>query len=390
MGARAGVSSGRYEIGPLLAHGGMADVHRGLDTVSGRPVAVKLLNSCAPQARERARFATEVEALSRLAHPGVVQLLDADLDADPPYLVMELCTGSDLETRIAQGALPAPLVADLAVQLAEALAHAHEQGVVHRDIKPSNVLLTEDGRCLLADFGIARLLGWTSTVTRSGQTLGSPAYLAPEQLASSEVSPAADIYAFGLVLLEALTGQPAFTGPALEVAQTRLYVRPLLPVSLGPAWLRLIEAMTSPDPGERPTAAEIAGTLRGLKAYAGTRPAATRTLTVLPAIRPRPGRRARPRPRRVAGLAAAVVLAGLASAAEFLPGQEPARSGPPAVSPHEVQGPETPGPTRSAEPRARPADRSPAGARQPPAKVHVEHGHHGHGHGHAHGKGGRH
>jgi serine/threonine protein kinase len=148
-------------------------------------------------------------------------------------------------------------VREIGRQLAEALAYAHAQGVVHRDVKPSNVLLCEDDRVLLADFGIARLVGEAEHYTKSGETIGSPAYLAPEQVAAEPIGPEADVYSLGLVLLEALTGVRAYGGSPVEAAVARLHAGPAVPTHLDAGWRSLIVRMTQRDPAFRPSAAEV-------------------------------------------------------------------------------------------------------------------------------------
>jgi hypothetical protein len=136
--------------------------------------------------------------------------------------------------------------------------------VVHRDVKPGNVLVGEDGRARLTDFGIARLLGDAVHYTAPGKMIGTAAYLAPEQLRGEPVDGAADVYALGLVLIEAISGERAFTGPPLEVAVARLSCPPTLPDGLPPGWLGLLGSMTSADPRVRPTAADVAVQLSSL------------------------------------------------------------------------------------------------------------------------------
>ena len=153
-----------------------------------------------------------------------------------------------------------PQLRDLGAQLADALAAVHAGGFVHRDIKPANVLLEDGHRPRLADFGIARALDATAATT-AGCVLGTAAYLAPEQVRGEEIGPAADIYALGLVLLEAHTGRREYPGSALESATSRLYRKPALPDELPTDLSRLLGSMTAADPAERPGAGEVAGLL---------------------------------------------------------------------------------------------------------------------------------
>ncbi|HEX2893636.1 MAG TPA: serine/threonine-protein kinase [Marmoricola sp.] len=245
----------------MIGRGGMADVYRATDQTLLRPVAVKLVRETAEPAEHR-RFVDEARTLASLNHPGLITLLDAGILNEQPYLVMELVSGLTLSARIAQEALDPAEVQRIGRQLATALAYAHGQGIVHRDVKPSNVLLCDDSeRVLLADFGIARLVGSAQHHTKTGDMIGSPAYLSPEQVAGEEVGPEADVYSLGLVLLEALTGVRAFTGAAFETAIARLHRDPDIPEDLAPAWRSLITRMTRREPDRRPSAAEVAAEL---------------------------------------------------------------------------------------------------------------------------------
>ena len=250
----------RYRLDERIGTGGMADVFRATDEVLNRKVAVKVLREVS-DATQRNRFIEEARTLAGLDHPGLITLLDAGIRGERPYLVMTLVEGDTLSSRIASGPLQPDEVAALGSQVARALAYAHGQGVVPRDVKPSNVLLCGDGRALLADFGIARLVGATDHHTRTGEAIGSPAYLAPEQVTGEELTPALDIYSLGLVLLEALTATRAYPGSPVEAAIARLNAAPRVPDSLLPAWRDLIVQMTQRDPQARPSALEVADQL---------------------------------------------------------------------------------------------------------------------------------
>ncbi|MCR6033261.1 protein kinase [Nocardioides sp. zg-579] len=259
----------RYELRDVIGRGGTAVVHRAWDRVLEREVAVKVL--LAPEALEepeaaRLRFAAEAKLLARLDHPALVTLLDAGTSEGRPFFVLELVDGGTVVDMLAAAPLDPVVVADIGAQLADALDHAHAHGIVHRDVKPGNVLVTPDGRVKLADFGIARLLGEVVGVTRTGHTVGTIAYLAPEQVRGERVGAAADIYALGLLLLEALTGVRAYPGTSTESAVARLHHGPTIPLSLPTGWPRLLAAMTAADPAERPTAETAATALRHLAA----------------------------------------------------------------------------------------------------------------------------
>ena len=173
------ILAGRYELGAAVGGGGSAQVHRAWDRKLQRPVAVKLF---APgvSGPDRVRRGQELQTLARLTHPGLVELHDAGRDADRDFLVMQLVEGPSLADLVTRGPLPVPMVVGLGAALAEALAYVHAAGVTHRDLKPDNVLLDEQGRPLLADFGIALLVDGTR-VTVAGDVVGTAAYLAPSR-----------------------------------------------------------------------------------------------------------------------------------------------------------------------------------------------------------------
>lgn len=272
--------AGRYELGATLGRGGMADVHRATDRLLNRTVAVKVLREAAGDESDRARFVAEARTLAGLSHSGLVMILDAgfgrsagttatpvgqaspDLAPDHPFLVMELVEGRTLGQAIAAGPLSLDEAASIGSKVAEALAHVHAHGVVHRDVKPGNVLLGPAGQVKLADFGIARLLGDSARHTRTGHTIGTAAYLAPEQVSGQDVSGATDVYSLGLLLLEAVTGRLEYPGPAMEAAIARLNRPPRLPDDLPAPWRQLLGDMTAMDPVQRPDAAQVAERLR--------------------------------------------------------------------------------------------------------------------------------
>jgi len=250
------VLAGRWQLGPLLGRGGMADVHRGQDLVGGGAVAIKVLR--VPEPTLARRLAQEALALRRVSHPGLVRVLDAGSTPDGrAYLVMELVEGISLAQRLAAGPLSATETARLGTRVAGALAAVHAAGVVHRDVKPGNLLVARDGQVKLADFGIASLAD-VSALTVTGTTLGTAAYMAPEQLQHHQVGPAADVWSLGLVLLECLLGRRLYQGSPAEVVAKRL-ARPVpLPEDLPAPWYALLAAMLAEDPAGRPSATRCA------------------------------------------------------------------------------------------------------------------------------------
>jgi eukaryotic-like serine/threonine-protein kinase len=266
----------RYELGDLIATGGMGDIRRAIDQETGEPVAVKLLRGgVAGGAR---RFEREARTLEQLDHPNVVRLLDAGSREGVPYLVMELIRGPSLRALLDErGSLPAHEVARFGGEVAAALRHAHDRGMIHRDVKPANILFDAEDRARLADFGIVRLAG-ASALTATGVAVGTAAYVAPEQLEDPDaVSPATDVYSLGLVVLESLTGQQTFRGSATEAAFVRLSRDPEVPEDLPVRWRRLLRAMTARDPRNRPDLAQLLDVLE-----AGVPESRTETLVMAP------------------------------------------------------------------------------------------------------------
>lgn len=275
----------RYEIQELLGRGSMGAVYCARDVVLDRPVALKLFPTETADPQQAARYEQEARLLARVSHPGLVTVYDAGIDAtvadEPkPYLVMELVRGTTLSDRLRDGPLPASEVAELAGQLASALAHIHRRDVVHRDVKPANILLRHDEAdphptATLTDFGIARLIDGTR-LTMTGFTVGTANYLSPEQLTGGEIGPPTDIYSLGLVLLECLTGEVVYPGHGVEAAMPRLQSSPEIPESVPDGWAPLLRSMTDLDPNGRPAAADIAthvGWLSGATTVISTAPA---------------------------------------------------------------------------------------------------------------------
>jgi hypothetical protein len=256
---------GRYRLEERLGLGGSAEVWRGVDERLGRPVAIKLLHPhLLPDEAARARFEREARAAAALAHPGIVAVFDVEASASRAAIIFELVDGETLADRLArEGSLAPPEAARIGAEVAEALAHAHERGIVHRDVKPGNVLLERDGRARLVDFGIARLLERESAhLTTAGMVTGTLRYLAPEQLAGEEASPSTDLYALGAVLFEMLAGKPAFEATA-PVALVEAQRHPPEIARLPPGLAAISLSALDPDPAQRPvSAAAMAADLR--------------------------------------------------------------------------------------------------------------------------------
>ncbi|WP_370448931.1 serine/threonine-protein kinase [Cryobacterium sp. TMT2-15-1] len=257
----------------MLGTGGMASVYRATDLFLGRTVAVKLFRLDTADDAGPERQSGEVTVLASLNHFGLVTLFDAGTavidGVSRTYIVMELVDGTDLRSKIADGPLHPDEVAAMGADLAEALHYVHAQGIIHRDIKPANVLLAPSGfpgramHAKLADFGIARLFDATR-LTATGSLLGTAGYLSPEQALGSTIGPPSDVYSLGLVLLECLTGERAFTGTAIESAMARLQRQPHIPADLGQSWATVLGGMTIREPADRLSAGDAAVQLRRL------------------------------------------------------------------------------------------------------------------------------
>jgi serine/threonine-protein kinase len=207
------VLGGRYRLDRELARGGMATVWVAEDPLLSRRVAVKLLlPQLAVDEALRVRFRNEAIAAAKLTHPGIVATYDTGDDDGTAYIVMELVEGKTLRSLLDErGRLPVRDAVDISSQVADALEHAHRQGLVHRDIKPANVLVQSDGRVKVTDFGIAKAAGGDD-LTRTGTVVGTARYLAPEQVNGHPVDGRADVYALGLILYEMLAGRAPFGG----------------------------------------------------------------------------------------------------------------------------------------------------------------------------------
>src|SRR5437764_2339504 len=208
---------GPYRIAGIVGEGGMGVVYRAKDTRLGRDVAIKVLTHVAIEDQERLlRFEQEARATGILNHPNLLTIYDVGHEGGTPYIVSELLQGETLRDRLHRGPLPARRAVDAALQVAQGLAAAHEKGIIHRDLKPENIFLTRDGRAKILDFGIAKLTSpinegaFQSAATEPGMVLGTVGYMSPEQVRGEQVDSRSDIFAFGAILYEMLSGTRAF------------------------------------------------------------------------------------------------------------------------------------------------------------------------------------
>jgi Tol biopolymer transport system component len=241
MAIAKGASLGPYEILALIGEGGMGEVWRARDKRIGRDVAVKVLPDSFTHGDERLwRFEQEARAAGALNHPGLVTIYDVGTTDGAPYIVMELLEGQTLREAIGDPT-PAPMplrkVLDYGAQIASALAVAHEKGIIHRDLKPENIFITSDGRTKILDFGLAKLAGDITDpdgrrqtgrhLTSAGIAVGTPGYMSPEQVRAQPIDHRTDIFSFGAVLYEMVTGRPAFEGfSAVETMHAVLNAEP--------------------------------------------------------------------------------------------------------------------------------------------------------------------
>ena len=262
----AALIAGKYELGDLIGQGAMGTVYAGRDSLTGLPVAIKMLDRGRvvgnPELVER--FRREGEALRQLAHPNIVQLLATDEKEGHHYLVMELVEGGDLLNVLAdQPQPPLPQVLSIALDLSDALTRAHRLNILHRDIKPANVLLDGNGRPKLTDFGIARL-GAESTLTQHGAVLGTVSYLSPEACQGEPLDERADIWAFGLLLYEMLAGQRPFAKPTSAATLMAILQEPTPDIrtvrqDLPPALTDLLAQMLQKDKNQRIASVRLVG-----------------------------------------------------------------------------------------------------------------------------------
>ena len=360
---------GRYELGERIGSGGMGTVYRARDTLLDRPVALKLLRASDDEVH-RARLRAEARFAAGLQHPGIVRVYDYGEEDGPegprPYIAMQLVDGAPL-----RAPLPPDRVAALLEGVGEALAVAHAAGVVHRDLKPSNILVTDEGRPVLVDFGVARS-DTAEPLTETGFVVGTAEYLSPEQVEGGRATPASDVYALGVVAHQCLSGTSPFqreTPVATALAHLRDNV-PELPSGVPTGLRTLVRAMLARAPEDRPTAAEVAQ-------RAAAAPA-TRTVVLppMPDAPPPPPEVVSARSRRrlavVAGAAAVLVVGLLAAAVQ---GRNPTAPAASAAGSHRATHAASerpaPSPTPTPTPTAKPEPTAVhTHAPKPPPKAH--------------------
>jgi eukaryotic-like serine/threonine-protein kinase len=241
-----------YRILDLVGEGGMGVVYRARDTRLDRDVALKFLHVQRSEHSDRLR--REARALAALNHPNILTIHDMDEADGQPYLVLEWLGGGALGDR--QSLLSEPAFLEITLPIAEALAAAHEHGIVHRDVKPANVLVTDDGRIKLADFGLATLRELDADVTRTAGAIGTVAYMSPEQANGEEIGPGSDIFSFGVLAYELLAGARPFTGPGPAAVIGAILRGRRLPLrelrsDLSEALVALVDRCLEVDPGGR-------------------------------------------------------------------------------------------------------------------------------------------
>ena len=279
------VVANRFEIEQIAGRGGMGTVYRARDRERDQVVALKLLRSDSPRPDKTERFAREAQLLSELSHPGIVSYVAHGQDLDGQYyLAMEWLDGEDLASRLARGPLPLRECVLLLERISEALAVTHQHGVIHRDLKPNNIFLVGNriDQAKLLDFGIARRLGVSRPLTRIGRLIGTPEYMAPEQVRGSPtLTPATDLFALGCVLYECLAGTPPFVAEHITAVLVRILFEDPLPVE---SWrphvpaplLRLLQSLLAKDPAQRLADAVVLRTeLSALGELPESEPAAT-------------------------------------------------------------------------------------------------------------------
>lgn len=270
--------SGRYVLEEELGSGGMAEVYRARDKLLDRPVAVKILHAAYRSDSEFiSRFHLEAKSAARLSHPNIVSIYDVGTDGSDHYIVMEYVRSKTLKDKIREeGPLGILTAVSIASDIANGLCHAHNNNIVHCDIKPHNILMTNDGHAKIADFGIARAVT-ESTLTDSGNVVGSVHYFSPEQAQGGVITPKSDIYSLGVVMYEMLTNRLPFTGDnAVAIAMKHIEEEPVPPnvfrEDIPPLLAALVLRTMSKNPELRPTGLELIQALINVRASLNSLP----------------------------------------------------------------------------------------------------------------------
>lgn len=272
------IKLGRYEIGAEIGHGAMGTVYKAHDPLIERTIALKTIRLDFTQQAHQAfeqRFYREAKSAGRLNHPNIVTIYDVGKTGDTAYIAMEYLEGESLDSLLEKHTtLPAPRLAQIALQIANGLAYAHQHGVIHRDIKPANIILMRRGGVVkITDFGIAHIP--TSAQTQGGALLGSPRYMSPEQVQGKNLDGRSDVFSLGVVLYEVLTGYTPFGGDNLSaILYNIIHYVPGPPSSVNPnadqAFDPIIMRALAKSPEERyQTAREMAADLRALRSLMG-------------------------------------------------------------------------------------------------------------------------
>src|SRR6202041_301350 len=321
MALTSGTKLGPYEIVAPIGAGGMGEVYRAKDTRLGRDVAIKVLpESFSRDAERLRRFEQEARAVAALNHPNILAIHDIGEDHGAPFLVSELLEGHSLREELSSGPLPTRRAVDYGTQIAQGLAGAHEKGIIHRDLKPENLFLTKDGRLKILDFGLAKLTQVdpgsnpsmatvTHGGTEAGVVMGTAGYMSPEQVRGMALDPRSDIFSFGAILYEMLSGKRAFHGdtPADTMSSILKEDPPELNETnrnVSPALERIVQHCLEKNPESRfHSASDIAFDLEHLSGLSG----ATAKVTVTAGARSHRGQLLA----IMAGVAIAVVMLGL-------------------------------------------------------------------------------
>jgi eukaryotic-like serine/threonine-protein kinase len=368
------VLADRYELGRPIGSGGMARVYEAFDRVLHRRVAVKVVrDDLGVGPVERERLLREARSAASFTHANAVAVYDTGEHEGKPFIVMELVEGTDLGEVLQAGPMDPDRVVDIAAQFLAALGAAHASGLVHRDIKPSNILLPDEGGVKLADFGIAKgLQDASATLTATGQIIGTPRYLSPEQVGGQPADPRSDVYASGVVLYEMLAGHPPFDAPtplAVALAHQRDQPPPLDEArpGLDPHLVAVVDRALDKEPDRRfADAAALRAALVGSAvpgpaavptvplAGAAAAPASATTAVLPPADRS-PGRRW-----QTAAIVGALLLLALVAFAVTRPDGDEVTA--PAETPAATEEPEPteePAPTEEPEPEPEPEPAEP-------------------------------